>query len=326
MSGILENTTYLDPKYQHLEKYVLMAYKSLWTPMKYEKLIKEVDASYYYNRMSEVDKESVRRCLLSIAMVEDKVKSYWNSLHRYLPQTIISDVGSLFGFMETTHRRAYHSANEAFGIEPEEIEKHKILKDRLKYLNKHLEKGSFEPKNSVLKNLTLFTSLVEKGSLFPAFYILMSWSYANKGLHAIASLQESTSLEEIQHYSFGIDLINIIKKEYPEMWDSDIVEVVTKSIKTAQETEVKLIDWFFENGVPGHLTKKEVVNFLNYNFNTICEDLGLDLSFDFNEELYREKSEWMMVSLYNKEPDFFNMPKGGYSSTEEEIDIENFKF
>ena len=45
--------------------------------------------------MSPEDKQAVKRCLLSIATVEDKVKSFWMTLHKDLPQTVISDIGDI---------------------------------------------------------------------------------------------------------------------------------------------------------------------------------------------------------------------------------------
>ena len=97
----------------------------------------------------------------------------------------------------------------------------------------------------------------------------MSYAYRNRGLKTISALQETTAIEEVTHYSFGIDLVNIIKEEHPTMWDEYMVELITDNIKVAYQSELNLIDWFFENGTPDHLTKEEVINFLNYNFKYI---------------------------------------------------------
>ena len=91
----------------------------------------------------------------------------------------------------------------------------------------------------------------------------MSYAFNNKGLKTISSLQESTAIEEVTHYNFGIDVINIIKEELPQIWDDYLIELITDNIQIAYQSELNLIDWFFEKGVPSHLTKEEVVNFLN---------------------------------------------------------------
>ncbi len=165
--SVFVKTHHIDPKYNHLKKYVNVMYKGLWTPAKYEKLISEVDAPQYFNEMSDLNKEIIKRCIVAVSMVEDKVKLYWPTIAIDFPQTIIGDIGGLFGQSEVTHRISYHSLAEVLKIDTAEMEKHPALKDRLAYLQKHLEKDpKIIGKKRVLKKLVLFTSLIEKGSLF----------------------------------------------------------------------------------------------------------------------------------------------------------------
>lgn len=326
--SIFEKAKHVDPKYQHLDKYVNIMYRGFWTPAKYEKLIKEVDVPHFFNAMGKVDQDVISKCILAISIVEDKVKTYWSSLALDIPQTIIGDVGGLFGMSEVTHRRSYHSLAEYLDVDTDNLSKYDALKGRIEYLSKYVETDpKIIGKKRILKKLVLFTSLVERCSLFTQFYILMSYAYRNRGLKTISALQETTAIEEVTHYSFGIDLVNIIKEEHPTMWDEYMVELVTDNIKVAYQSELNLIDWFFENGTPEHLTKEEVINFLNYNFNVISKDLGLDLTFEVNEELYRERNEWFTVKVFTtSEPDFFDQAVSGYASEEEELDLDNFNF
>lgn len=325
--GIFDDLSYENPKYDFLEKYVQIMYKGAWTPAKYEKGIIEVDAPYYFNVMGKIDQQAIERCILAIQIVEDKVKNFWNTLFLEIPQTIVSDIGSLFGQSETTHRRSYHALGKALKINSSKVVEYPVLRDRVKYLNKHIEKDpKIIGKKRILKKLILFSALVEKCSLFTQFYILMSYEKHSRGLKTISSLQTSTASEEIVHYSFGIDLVNIIKEEYPQLWEEYLIDLIEKNIKMAYETELKLIDWFFEKGVPEHLTKEEVVNFLNYNFYNVSKDLELNMDFDYDRRLYIDKNEWFTIKLKSSEPDFFDNSVGGYSSEKEEIQIENFKF
>lgn len=326
--SIFEKVLHTDPKYQHLEKYVHIMYRGFWTPAKYEKGIKEVDAPHFFNVLKNIDQEAIKRCIMAVNLVEDKIKTYWSTLALDLPQTIIGDVGGLFGQSEVTHRRSYHSLSEILEVDSDNVEEYEALRGRIEYLSKYVE---IDPKiigkKRVLKKLVLFTSLVERCSLFTQFYILMSYAYHNRGLKTISALQESTALEENIHYSFGIDVINIIKGQFPQMWDEYFVELVTDNIKVAYQSELNLIDWFFENGVPEHLTKEEVVNFLNYNFNVVCKDLQLDLEFKVNENLFEEKSAWFKTKVFmTTEPDFFDSAVSGYASDDEEINLDNFEF
>lgn len=325
--SIFKKELHIDPKYAHLDRYVTLLYKSFWTPSKYEKSIRETDAPYFFNEMGAIDQETIRRCILATAIVEDKLKTYWSTLPIDIPQTVVGDVGGVFAQSEVTHRRSYHALLEALKVEPEDVEKHPVLRDRVKYLNKYSEVDpKIIGKKRVLKKLVLFTALVERCSLFTQFYILMSYEKAMRGLTTISSLQASTACEETLHYNFGIDVINIIKEEHANIWDEYLAELIEKNIQEAHLAELKLIDWFFERGTPIQLTKEEVINFLNNNFNVVCKDLNLNLQFKVDENLYKEKNEWFNIKLKSTEPDFFYNHVGGYSSEKEEINIDNFEF
>lgn len=325
--SIFKKEHHIDPQYAFLDRYVTLLYKSFWVPSKYEKSIRETDAPHFFNVMGSVDQETISRCILATSIVEDKLKTYWSTLPLDIPQTVVGDVGGVFAQSEVTHRRSYHALLEALKIDPDDIEKYDVLRDRIAYLNKYTEVDpKIIGKKRVLKKLVLFTSLVERCSLFTQFYILMSYEKSMKGLTTISSLQASTACEEELHYRFGIDLINIIKKEHPNMWDEYLTELIEKNLQEAYNAELKLIDWFFEKGTPEHLTKQEVVNFLNSNFNVVCRDLNLELRFDVDDELYVQKNEWFNIKLKSTEPDFFYNHVGGYSSEKEEIDVENFQF
>ena len=323
MANIFNEEIYLDPKYNHLEKYVHTMYRGFWTPAKYEKLIRTQDTPFYFNEMEEVDQEAIKRCIIAIALVEDKVKIYWCSLCLDIPQTIVGDIGGVFAQSEVTHRRSYHALLENLKIDVTESKEDKALQGRINYLSKYLEKDpKIIGKKRILKKLVLFTSLVERASLFTQFYILMSYSYRERGLKTIGALQQSTATEELVHYSFGIDLINIIKKECPSLWEDYLIELVKKNIKEAYKAELNLIDWFFEKGIPNHIDKEEVVNFLNFNFSELVKDLDVDLSYPYDEELYQKKNVWMMERIKTTcEGDFFDNVVGGYAS--EEIEEED---
>jgi ribonucleoside-diphosphate reductase beta chain len=326
--GIFEKQHHLDPRYQHLDKYVNIMYRGFWTPAKYERLIGEVDVPHFYNLMDKLNQDVVTRCILAISMVEDKVKTYWSTLALDIPQTVIGDVGGLFGMSEITHRRSYSSLAEQLGVDMDDVNKYEALRGRIEYLSKYLEKDpKIIGKKRVLKKLVLFTALVERCSLFTQFYILMSYAYRNKGLKTISALQESTAIEEVVHYTFGVDVINIIKEEYPQLWDEYLIELIEDNIKVAYQSELNLIDWFFENGTPNHLTKEEVINFLNYNFNTVTKDLGLGVEYPVDEKLYEERNIWFAVKVFSvSTPDFFDGAVSGYASDDQDEDLDNFKF
>lgn len=326
--SIFEADKYCDPEYQYLDKYVHIMYRGFWTPAKYEKLIRDQDVPYYFNEMGPVDQEAIKRCILAVALVEDRVKLMWPTLHFDLPQTIIGDVGGIFGLSEVTHRRSYHALLENLKTDVQEAYNHPATKGRIEYLTKYLETDpKIIGKKRILKKIVLFTALVERVSLFTQFYILMSYARANRGLETISALQRSTATEELVHYSFGVEIINKIKEQHPQLWDEYLIELVEKNIVSSRKAEIDLIDWFFEKGTPEHLSKEEVLNFLNYNLDTVAKDLGLGIVFPYDEEMYQSKNKWFMEKISAPiEPDFFANAVGGYASEEVEESLDEIVF
>lgn len=316
---------HINEKYSHLAKYGLVMWKSFWTPAKYQKNIQKIDVPFILNKMDDMSKSCVKKTILASALVEDKVKTFWSFLVTDIPQTVVGEVGAIFGNSEVIHAQSYRFLVESLGLTKdfENIQDVPCMKGRVEYLNKHLSKTYSPKEKQVLKKLVLFTALVERVSLFSQFYIIMSFNYNNKGLKTLYSLQSTTATEELYHYMFGLELINIIKSENENLWDDELKSYVEESILKAHTAELKLIDWIFEDGYPHHINRFEIINFINYNFNQVCKDMGINLEFSCDEDYYDSHNSWMMQALQPTEPDFFDNPVGGYSSIEESFSDED---
>jgi len=316
------------PKYNHLKRYVNIMYEGFWTPAKYEDQIVAKDVPKITNDMSEIDRSVIERCIMLVSLVEDKVKLHWGTLVLDIPQVIVGDVGGLFSQSEVTHRISYNTLRKALKLPIPDETMAPELAGRIKYLGKYLAGDglNMSKEKQILKKLVLFTALVERASLFSQFYILMSYSNSNRGLSTVYKLQKSTCKEERVHYQFGIDLVNIIREEHPELWDDYLVDLVSKDIKAAYKAEMDLVDWIFEKGVPEHISKEEVQNFISYNFSEICQDLDIPMDINFSEELFQNKNYWFEVStLSAMEGDPFTGGAGDYSGKESSMDINNYK-
>lgn len=326
--SIFKDNGYLNPKYDKFKKFKTIIFKSLWTPGAYQKKIKQTDAVEFKVKLNEASKECVKRCILAVSVIEDKVKMFWGLISFDYPQTLISDCGALLSFQEAVHRESYHSLAEVVGVNRDEAQNHKVLQDRVKYLNKHLkEDPKITGKKRKLKKLVLFSALVERCSLFTQFYILMSFAKREQVLKSISALQVTTATEEALHYDFGRAIINIVKEETPDIWTDYLRESINKNVTMAYEAELKIIDWIFEKGLPSHITKEEVINILNFNFTKIDEDLDLRLGYSYDKKLLREKNMWFIEAT--KSPitgDFFDNNVGGYAFEKKKVDRKKFNF
>lgn len=318
---------HINPRYSHLQRYGDIMWRGFWTPAKYLKNILRMDVPYILNKMDKVSSIFVKRTIIASALVEDKVKTFWSFLVTDIPQTVVGEVGAIFGNSEVIHAQCYRFILQALNLTEEfdNVQHIACMRGRIEYLNKHLSKTNTPKEKQVLKKLMLFTALVEMVSLPSQFYMIMSFNKANKGLKSLYSLQSVTATEELYHYKFGLELINIIKSENKDLFDEELKLFVEENIAKAHKAELALLDWIFEEGCPDHISKFEVINFLNKNINQVCEDMGVDLRFEVDEDYYEEHNAWMMQALKPTEPDFFDNPIGGYSSIEEEISEEELE-
>tara|TARA_R110002012_G_scaffold173084_1_gene337873 strand:+ start:653 stop:1210 length:558 start_codon:yes stop_codon:yes gene_type:complete len=184
----------------------------------------------------------IKRTLLAIAQIEVDVKSFWKNLANHLPKPELDAVGVSFAESEIRHADAYSHLLEILGFneEFETIDSIPAIIDRIKYLEKS-KKGSF------VKALILFSLFVEHVSLFSQFLIVMSFNKHKNVLKGTSNVIEATSKEENLHGMFGMDLINIIREEQPELFTRELKSEVYELAQKALTAEVKILDWMFED-------------------------------------------------------------------------------
>lgn len=128
------------------------------------------------------------------------------------------------------------------------------------------------------------------------------------------SIIGATAREETLHASFGIELVNIIRKENPDWFDQEMEDKLRRNIRKAFDAELKIIDWIFENGELEFLPKKSIQEYLKERFNKSLRDLGYKEEFQVNEELLKP-TEFLEIQLTASSSfDFFNEKSTEYSN------------
>jgi len=152
----------------------------------------------------------------------------------------------------------------------------------------------------------------------------MSFNKYKNLFKGISNVIEATSKEEQIHGLFGIDLINLIKKEHPEWFDDAYNESIVQSCKEAYEAESKIVDWIFEKGEIDCMPSQTVKEFIKNRFNNSLYSIGLPRIFPINEKLI-EETEWFDDEVIGtKHGDFFvkrsiNYNKRSKSITEDDL-------
>jgi ribonucleoside-diphosphate reductase beta chain len=114
-----------------------------------------------------------------------------------------------------------------------------------------------------------------------------------------------TSVDEQVHANAGIYIINIIRKEFPDFFDDELInhvnDVVTKSI----DIEEKILNWIFEKGEIEIVTKENLLNFMKFRVDESMVKIGLNKVFNITQEQYKPMAWFEEEVFANSLDDFF---------------------
>jgi len=284
------------------------------------------DISDFKTKITEVEREAIKRTMLAIAQIEVSVKTFWSDLYKRMPITEIGDVGMTFAESEVRHKDAYAKLLRVLGLEKDfkELVEVPAIKDRISYLTKYLDGTRSKDNKMFTKSVLLFSLFIEHVSLFSQFLIMMSFNKKKNLFKGISNVVEATSKEEDIHGNFGAELINIIKSENPEWFDETFEELINSACEKAFEAECKVLDWIFEKGELEFLNRDTIENFIMNRFNNSLNKIGMDKIFKIDSDEL-EKTIWFDVeTISSKEGDFFykkdiNYNKKSKSVTEDDL-------
>lgn len=190
---------------------------------------------------------------------------------------------------------------------------------RVNYLETALKNSKSEDNKEYTEAILLFSLFIEHVSLFSQFLIIMAFNKEKNLFKGISNVVEATSKEEQIHGDFGIDLINIIKKENPDWFDDDYNKMIQDICREAFISESKVVDWIFEEGELDFLPKDVINEFIKQRFNNSLESIGITKIFEVDEALVK-KTEWFDDEIIGtKHGDFFVKRSINYSKRTKSI-------
>lgn len=305
MSNIFERRVNILPyEYPSLLAYKDAIRHSYWIDTEYNFT---TDIDDYKTKVTENEREVIKRAMLAIAQIEVNVKTFWADMYKRMPITEIGDVGMTFAESEVRHKDAYARLLRILGLEEEfkTVVEIPAIKDRIAYLSKYLDGTRSKDNKMYTKSVLLFSLFIEHVSLFSQFLIMMSFNKEKNLFKGISNVVEATSKEEDIHGNFGSEIINIIKSENPEWFDDEFEKLIYSACTKAYKAECRILDWIFEHGELEFLPKKTVQHFIMNRFNNSLIKIGMNPHFEVDfEEI--EKTLWFDVEITaTKEGDFF---------------------
>ncbi len=270
------------------------------------------------------EKTVIKRTMLAIAQIEVQVKTFWSDIYEEMPKAEIGSVGMTFAESEVRHMDAYSHLLDVLGITEdfEQVTEVPAVKNRIEYLDECLKSTESGDKEGYVMNILLFSTFVEHVSLFSQFLIMTSFDKYEKKFKGISNAVEATSKEEQIHGLFGVELVDTIREENPDLFDDEFEANIQEACKQAYEAEMDILDWIFNGGELEFLPREYVDEFLKDRFNRSLEHVGVDPMFETDEDLLNETRWFDEDIMMTKDNDFFSKRSTTYNKHTQSVTAE----
>lgn len=308
MSNIFEKRVNYKPfEYPGVMHFIEAINKSFWVHSEVEFT---ADVQDFKSNLTEIEKEVIKRSLLSIAQVEVGVKTFWGNLYNYLPKPEINGLGSTFAECEFRHSEAYSQLLEVLGYndEFEKLVEIPVFQKRLDYISHNLDTSD------IFSKLIFFTVVIENSSLFGNFANVLSLTRFKGYMKNVSNIIAWTSIDEQTHANAGIYLINQMQQE-----GHKISESLPQVLEAYIQEEEALLDWIYEKGELDFFTKADMVNFMKYRVDESLVKMGLDKVFNITSEQYRPMAWFEEEVFAQAQDDFFAKRPVDYTKHDKSI-------
>ena len=215
-------------------------------------------------------------------------------------------------FEEAIHTHAYQYCIESLAMDESEIFNmyHEIpsvakkaswgLKYTRSISDPNFKTGTPETDQELLRNLIAFYCCLEGIFFYCGFTQILSMGRRNKMTGTSEQFQYILR-DESMHLNFGIDMINQIKLENPELWTDDMKEQATQMILQATQLEIEYARDTMPRGVLG-MNAAMMEEYLEFIANRRLVQIGLPEQFEGVSNPFPWMSEIMDL---RKEKNFF---------------------
>jgi ribonucleoside-diphosphate reductase beta chain len=215
-------------------------------------------------------------------------------------------------FEEAIHTHAYQYITESLGLDEAEIfnayNEIKCIRDKDRFLipfidilsDPDFKTGTFENDQKLLKSLIVFSCIMEGLFFYVGFVQILSLGRQNK-MTGAAEQYQYILRDESMHCSFGIDLVNTVKLENPQLWTNEFKKEIEGLFRKGVELEYAYAEDTMPRGVLG-LNAPMFKEYLRFVANRRAQQIGLDVLYPGATNPFPWMSE--LIDL-KKEKNFF---------------------
>ena len=291
--------------YPWTKQFIDAIWKGFWTPDEFNF---RSDYSQFKTDLTKEEQEVIVKTMSAIGQIEIAVKSFWADVGKHLPHPSIKDLGYAMANSEVIHNLAYEKILEVLHLTHvfEENLNEKVIRGRVDYLRKYLEKHYEDDKKQYVYSIILFTLFVENVSLFSQFYIIMHMNRNKAVMKDCAQQVQYTRNEEMLHAQVGIKLIQTLREEYPELFDQELQDRIQHECIESLKAESKVIDWIMGDYEVEGLSAPILKSFIAKRMADSLDQIGFDNSEIVYDQAHVDETFWFDEELYGANmTDFF---------------------
>lgn len=166
------------------------------------------------------------------------------------------------GYEEAIHTHAYQYIVESLALDSSEIfnmyreveaiynKASFVLSFNEGIFNPEFKTGTFEADQKFLENIVIFSLIMEGIFFYSSFAVMFGFHRQHKMVGSAEQIQYIMR-DESQHLNFGINLINTIKEEQPELWTPEFQQHVIDLVKEGARLEYTFAETVFPKGIFG---------------------------------------------------------------------------
>lgn len=285
-AGMLQLLPY---KYQFAEKFFDEMYSNSWHPA--EVNLNE-DAALWKDasKINEREKEVFARSLAFVSNL-DTVQTY-SLMHAISRQVTAPEIQILLvrqTFEEVIHVLSYNRMIEILGLDPEvtygRYRHDKVLKAKLdhicdsinKIMDTNFKTGTLENDQKFLEAL-VNNILLEGLFFYSSFLMFYALARNNKMLNS-ARMIGLINRDEATHCSLIINVLNLLVKENPKLWNQEFQSKMIEKVKQAVELEIAWGLSVIGNGILG-VNPEGLKNYVKFLGDIRLSAIGLKKQFN----------------------------------------------
>lgn len=214
-------------------------------------------------------------------------------------------------YEEAIHTHAYQYIVETLALDEGEIfnmyREVKSIYDKESFILSFNE-GIFEPSfktgtlaadQKFLENMIIFSVIMEGIFFYSSFAVILGFKRQNKMVGSAEEI-EYIMRDESQHLNFGIEMVNTIKAEQPELWTPEFQQKIIGHVKEAARLEYEFAATAFPKGIFG-MNAESFKQYIEYIADRRLNRIGLPSQFNSANPF-----TWMSETIdLSKEKNFF---------------------